>query len=83
MFNINTTNERAWDTVRLVLDEVFVDEDSDCDPDVEYITSNSIEHASEAGQDVNTDTSDETVFSGLPGKKKKKTFRHCLFFIKC
>ena len=48
----NTTNKRAWYTIRLVLDEVFVDEDSDYDPDVEDRTSNSIEHVSEAGQDV-------------------------------
>ena len=78
----NTTNKRAWYTMRLVPDEVFVDEDSDYDPDVEDRTSNSIEHVSEVGQDVNTDTSDETVFSGLP-QKTKKPFCHCSFFNKC
>ena len=73
-----TTNKQAWYTIRLVLDEVFVDEGSDYDPDVEDRTSNSIEHVSEVGQDVNTDTSDETVFSGL--QKNKTTFLSLFVF---
>ena len=52
----NTTNKWARFTIRQVLDEVFVDEDSDYNPDVEDRTSNSSKHVSEAGQDVNTDT---------------------------
>ena len=53
LFNI--TNKWVRFTIRQVLDEVFVDEDSDYNPDVEDGTSNSSKHVSEAGQDVNTD----------------------------
>ena len=76
----NTTNKRARFTIRQVPDEVSVDEDIDYDPDVEDRTSNSSEHVSEAGQDVNTDTSDETVFSGLRKNKHNKTLLSLFVF---
>ena len=65
-------------------DEVFADEDSDSDPDVEDRTSNSSEDVSEASQNVNTDTSDETVVC-FAQKNPQKThfFSHCSCFNKC
>ena len=57
-----------------------MDEDSAYvyDPDVEDRTSNSTEHVSETGQGVNTDTSDESMFSALP--TKQKTFSSLFVF---
>ena len=49
--------------------EVFANEDSHYDLDVED-TSNSSEHVSEAGQNVNTDTSNETFLWFAPPPKK-------------
>ena len=57
------------------------DEDSNYDPDVEDRMSNSSKHMLEDSQNVDTDTSDEIVFSVR--KKEKKSFCHCLAFNKC
>ena len=76
----STTNKWARFTIRKVLDEVFVDEDRDYNPDVENRTSNSSKQVSEAGQDVNIDTTDETVVSGLPKTHPKNTFLSLFVF---